>query len=52
MLKEYNERKNHKILSNNYINIVDINRKMYEKNAVETIADNERILLLNEKHIA
>ena len=34
-----------------YINMVDISRKMYEKNGIETIADNDGRLCLNEKHI-
>ena len=39
------------ILCNNYINMVDINRKTYERNGTETIADNDRILWLNKKLI-
>ena len=31
--------------------MVDIRRKMYEINDIETIADNDRILQLNEKHM-
>ena len=31
--------------------MVDISRKMYERNDVETIADSDAILWLNEKHI-
>ena len=31
--------------------MVDISRKTYERNGVETIADNDGILWLNEKHI-
>ena len=31
--------------------MVDISRKMYERNGIETIADNDGILWLNEKHI-
>ena len=34
-----------------YINMVDINRKAYERNDTETIVDNAGILCLNEKHI-
>ena len=30
--------------------MVDINRKIYERNDIETIADNDGILRLNEKH--
>ena len=30
--------------------MVDISRKGYERNDRETIADNDKILLLNEKH--
>ena len=29
----------------------DISRETYERNGIETIADNDRILWLNEKHI-
>ena len=31
--------------------MVDISRKAYEGNGVETIVDNDGILWLNEKHI-
>ena len=31
--------------------MVDIRRKMYDRNDIETIADNDGILQLNEKHI-
>ena len=31
--------------------MVDISRKTYERNGIETIADNDGILWLNEKHI-
>ena len=31
--------------------MVDVIRERYGKNRVETIADNERILWFNEKHI-
>ena len=31
--------------------MVDISRKIYEKNGITTIVDNDGILLLNEKHI-
>ena len=31
--------------------MVDISRKTYGKNGIETIADNDGILWLNEKHI-
>ena len=30
--------------------MVDISRKTYERNGIETIVDNDRILWLNEKH--
>ena len=33
------------------MNMVDISRKTYEINGIETIADNDEILWLNEKHI-
>ena len=33
-----------------YIKMVDISRKGYERNDRETIVDNDKILLLNEKH--
>ena len=31
--------------------MVDISRKTYERNSIETIVDNDQILWLNEKHI-
>ena len=31
--------------------IVDISRKTYERNGIETIVDNDGILWLNEKHL-
>ena len=31
--------------------MVDINRKTYERNGIETIVNNDGILWLNEKHI-
>ena len=31
--------------------MIDISRKTYEKNGVQTIVDNDRILWLNEKHL-
>ena len=31
--------------------MVDINRKTYERNGIETIVDNDGISWLNEKHI-
>ena len=31
--------------------MVDISRKTYERNGIKTIADNDGILWLNEKHI-
>ena len=31
--------------------MVDISRKMYEKNGVETIIESDGIFWLNEKHI-
>ena len=34
----------------NYIKIVDISKKMYERNGIEKV-DNNEILWLNEKHI-
>ena len=34
-----------------YINLVNMNRKMYERNGIETILDNDGMLRLNEKHI-
>ena len=30
--------------------MVDISRKMYERNGIETIVDNDGTLWLNEKH--
>ena len=31
--------------------MVDISRKTYKRNSIETIVDNDGILWLNEKHI-
>ena len=31
--------------------MVDISRKTYERNGIETIVDNDEIFWLNEKHI-
>ena len=31
--------------------MVDISRKTYERNSIETITDNDGMLWLNEKHI-
>ena len=31
--------------------MVDMSRKTYERNGIETIIDNDRIFWLNEKHI-
>ena len=31
--------------------MVDINRKKYERNSIETIVDDDGIMWLNEKHI-
>ena len=31
--------------------MVDIRKKTYERNGIETIVDNDRILSLSEKHI-
>ena len=33
------------------VNMVDIRRKTYERNGIETILDNNGIMWLNEKHI-
>ena len=33
-----------------YIKLVDVSRKTYERNAIETIAHNDEMLWLNEKH--
>ena len=30
--------------------MIDISRKTYEGNVIDTIADNDKILWLNEKH--
>ena len=35
-----------------YINMVDISRKSYERNMIETWVDNNGTLVLNEKHIS
>ena len=34
----------------NYIKMVDVGRKAYERNGIEAIVDNDRILRLNEKY--
>ena len=33
------------------IKVVEISRKMYERNVIETIVQNDEILWLNEKHV-
>ena len=33
------------------VDMVDISRKMYEINAIQTLVDDDGILWLNEKHI-
>ena len=55
MLRDYNEvTEEIKIFWNvcgiHYILIVDITRKTYERNGIETIVDNDGILWLNGKH--
>ena len=40
-----------KLLWNILYKLVDISRKTYERNGIETIVDNDGILWLNEKHI-
>ena len=40
-----------KFLGNTLYKMIDISRKTYEKNGVQTIVDNDRILWLNEKHL-
>ena len=50
----WNERRNKKswnFCGIRYVNMVDISRKTYERNGIETIVDNDGILWLNEKHI-
>ena len=48
ILREYNkmkeEIKNWNLLGIHYINRVDISRKKYERNSIETVADNDGIL--------
>ena len=45
----WNERRNKKSLCGiHYMNMVDISRKTYERNGIETIVDNNGILWLNE----
>ena len=56
VLKEDNEMKEEIKKSWNfqgiqYINMIDISRKTYERNDIETIIDNDGILWLNEKSI-
>ena len=34
-----------------YLDMVDISRKTYERNGIETIVNNDGMLWLNEKHI-
>ena len=52
MLQEYNEMREEilKLYEVRYINMLVISRKTYEKNGVQTIVDNDRILWLNGKH--
>ena len=40
-----------KLFCNTHKNTVDISRKTYEKNDIETVVDNDEKLWLNEKHI-
>ena len=50
----WNERRNKKFWNfcgTRYINMVHTSRKMYERNAIGTIPDNDGILSLNEKYI-
>ena len=54
VLREYNEMKQEiknpkKFCGIHYINMVDISRKMNERNGIETIVDNDGILWLNKK---
>ena len=56
VLREYNEIKKEikkfwRFCEIQYIKIVDISRKTYERNGLETIADNDGILWFNEKRI-
>ena len=55
ILREYNkmkeEIKNWNLLGIHYISRVDISRKKYERNCIETVAENDGILWLNEKYI-
>ena len=56
VLREYNEikkeiKKFRRFCEIQYIKIVDISRKTYERNGLETIADNDGILWFNEKRI-
>ena len=52
VLQEYNEMREEilKLYEVRYINMLVISRKTYEKNGVQTIVDNDRILWLNGKH--
>ena len=56
VLREYNEIKKEikkfwRFCEIQYIKIVDISRKTYERNGLETIADNNGILWFNEKRV-
>ena len=51
---KWNERRNKKIWNycgTHYIKMVDISRKTYKRNGMQTIVDNDGILWLNEKHM-
>ena len=54
VLRKYNEvkeeiKKSWNFCGTHYINMVDISRETYERNGIETIADNDGISWLNEK---
>ena len=56
VLREYNAmdkkiKKSWNFCGIHYVNMVDISRKTYERNGIETMVDNDGILWLNEKHI-
>ena len=53
VLREYSEIKvkNKKFCGTHYTSLLDISRKKFERNGIETIVNNNAIFWLNEKHI-
>ena len=44
-------KKSWKFCGINDTNMIDLSCKMYERNSIETIVENDGILWLNEKHL-